>query len=477
MTRTLPSHASHPSRTLTIALLVAAGCSNRPRAQADDAGISPGDAAEIDGRLPDALPDAAPEAAPDAAVDAPPPPGIVTVHVFDPFDDIPSIGTRVLFAGPNDELIADTVTDAEGHTSARMAAGYVTVIRPSSVSVIDLNLTTVLGVKQGETIELGAYARDTTHLGTTTPLLPPLPPDRSATVFTPCTSGGQVLTVFADPACREHVGILARAFGVDPALYSYLADQTLSAGGTVQMPAWQPMANTHVVLPDQTNPPRIVLSPFITVISDAGLYSEFPRNGTIDLNFWRPTIGGDVLFRTPLTRADDPFIGKQEVAARAAGADEMSFQLADLTARWLRRPVVDASGPSPVFTWRQEGDDTATVGWISTRYTGSTKRIRWDIVGAFLSHGRPGFETTGTYTLPQLPDPALRLSLSETNVDFARIRILAVNAEVTYDELRPTIARLLEFESAWFAGETGFVDLARMIALPNVRVVRFAGTH
>jgi hypothetical protein len=105
MTSTFRPRASHLLRTLTIAWLVAAGCSNRPRAQADDAGISPGDAAEIDGGVPDASPDVPPDAAPDAAVDAPPPPGIVTVHVFDPFDGTPSSGIRVLFAGPNDEPI------------------------------------------------------------------------------------------------------------------------------------------------------------------------------------------------------------------------------------------------------------------------------------------------------------------------------------------------------------------------------------
>jgi hypothetical protein len=299
-------------------------------------------------------------------------------------------------------------------------------------------------------------------------------------MFTPCTFNGQVVPVFADPACRQHVGVLARAFTVDPPqLYSYLADQTLSAGGTLAMPAWQPMANTHVVLPDRTNPSNVQLSPFLSLVSDIGLgYSEGPRDfNTLDLNFWRPAIGGDVLFRTTLTRADDRFIGRQEAAARATAADEISFQLADLTARWLHSPVADDTGASPVFNWRQEGEDTATVGWASAVYTGRLQRIRWDIVGAFLDRGRPApLPSTGTYELPQLPDPLLRISLV-SRVDVAKIRVLAVNPEVSYDQLRPTIGRLLDFESAWFGDQTGLVNLEPLIALPNVRVVRFSGSR
>ncbi len=185
----------------------------------------------------------------------------------------------------------------------------------------------------------------------------------------------------------------------------------------------------------------------------------------------------DVLFRTTRTRSDDRFIGKQEVVARAAAADEISFMMSDLTARWFHELIVDDTGPSPMLRWRQEGGDTGTVGWISARYSSRTHPIRWDIVGAFVDRGRPPRqESTGSYMLPQLPDPRLRINWS-SDVDVARVRILAVNPEVTYDQLRPTIARLLDFESAWFGDEILLVDFASLIAMPNVRVARFSGSR
>lgn len=474
------SRVSRPVCVWTVAAALVLGCSSSSRARFD-AGGTPDGALSLDAGLRDAPPDAAVEAGPDASidagVDAPPLPGIVTVHVFGPSDGRPSIGTRVLFAGPNDELIADVVTDEQGHASAHMAAGYVTVIRP--FNIVELDLTTVLGVKEGETIEFGKRARDTTELGTVTVVPPPLSSGAQPWVIAPCPSldpFGLVRPVIAEPACREHVGILAGSSAMDPPLYSYLADQTLTPGAVVQMPAWQPMANLHVALPDRVNGSNVQLSP--SLFEPHVGYSASPRGvGAFDLNFWWPAIGGDVLFWTTLTRSDDRFIGKQEVFARAVAADEISFKMADLTARWLHGVIVDDTGPSPVLRWRQEGGDTGTVGWISARYTSRTHAIRWDIVGAFVDRGRPPRqESTGSYMLPQLPDPRLRIGLS-SDVDAAQVRILAVNPEVTYDQLRPTIAGLLAFEFAWLGDETLLVDFRSLIRQPNVRVVRFSGSR
>jgi hypothetical protein len=50
---------------------------------------------------------------------------------------------------------------------------------------------------------------------------------------------------------------------------------------------------------------------------------------------------------------------------------------------------------------------------------------------------------------------------------------VALNPEVSYDALRPTVARLFDFLSAWLS-ESNPVDLSAMFALPNVHLVRFS---
>jgi len=451
-------------------LLVILGCSSSPRAQ-DDAAVPPVDVTPV----PDCCDLDGPPI--DAAVDAPidaPPPGLVTVHVFSPFDGRP-FAARVLFAGPHDELIADVMTDAQGHAAVAMAAGYVTMIRPSNTTGFDL--TTVLGVKQGDTIEIGVYGGDFTELGTETIVLPALPGNPGAQVFTPCGFLSTQQPVYVNPACRQGVGVLGRSSGPTP-MYSYLANHTMTAGATVQMPAWQPAATTQVTLTGL--PQSTTISPFLEMFTDVGLrYDEADKDfstgggrGPVQ-SFFHAPLAGDLLYRSTLRRSDDNQLGDQAVYVRTPAAAAVTFAMSDLTARWLSPTAIDLGGPSPAFAWVQEGEDTGTIGWFSTRYFGSAGFVRWDIVGPFLNRGRPGpLLSAGTFTLPQLPDPGLRISVF-SDIYYARIRLLALNPEVTYDELRPTIARLFDFEMAWVS-DFSQLDVAALFALPNVQLARFS---
>lgn len=357
----------------------------------------------------------------------------------------------MLFAGPADELIADVMTDAQGHASAHMAAGYVTVIRPSNS--IGFDLTTVLGVKQGDTIEFGVYPGDFTSLGGATIQLPMLSNNQTAQVFTPCGFLSTLQPVYADPACSQHIGILGRSSGTAP-LYTYLTNQTLTAGGTIQMQAWQAMVLTQVTLTGLVGSHKI--SPVISPFTDIGLrYQEGDKDfatgsghGPVQ-NYWRPPFNADLLYRTRITRSDDSALGDQEVFARTPAAAAVSFAMSDLEARWLYPPAVDLTGPSPTFIWPQQGQDTATVGWFSTRYTGRAGAVRWDIVGSFLNAGGPGPGLTGgVFVLPQLPDPGLRVSIF-SNIDVARIRLLAVNPR------SPTISCAPRSRGCWTSRPRG----------------------
>jgi hypothetical protein len=379
----------------------------------------------------------------------------------------------VIFAGPDDEPIADVMADAQGHATAQMAAGSITVIRPSNTTGLDL--TTVLAVKAGDTIEVGARFTDFTALGSLT-LQTPAIDTPFVQSFTPCATasfGG--VSVFADPRCRTHVGVLARADTMPTPQFSYLADQTLNAG-TLQMPAWQAMASTHIELTGLP-PSQFVVFTGLGLFSDIGAaFEEVDKdfvhgggNGPSE-SFWRPAIAGDLRYEIQMRRSTQGLLPAQSVWSRLAAASDITLAMADLQARWLDPVIFDDGGPQASFLWTQDGHDAGQVGWFSTTYASRGGFIRWDIVGPFANGGGPGL-TAGFFTLPQLPDPMLRFGLF-ADPQFAQVRILGVNPELGYDALRPRIGRMFDFERAWNGDSFALVDSDALFAVPGVRRIQ-----
>ena len=119
-----------------------------------------------------------------------PPPTDVKVVVKDRYT--PQAGVRVIFQNPDDSLISDIVTDANGAAEVAMTAGNVTVIRSYPVPTNGgprkvPDVYTYVDVKAGDLLELG---NDESN-GTAGAIVVKVPEGANGTVkvSTPCGSG------------------------------------------------------------------------------------------------------------------------------------------------------------------------------------------------------------------------------------------------------------------------------------------------
>jgi len=233
-------------------------------------------------------------------------------------------------------------------------------------------------------------------------------------------------------------------------------------------------------------PDNIDLQASLALFANVGVYQE-PRLEPVfavqtTQTFDHADVGDSLLLFGFTRRTDDsitiPQIGDQQFYVRTPAAPAIS--LATPVMRWLFRPAIDAHGPSPDLRWIQEGTDTTTLGWLSLNYhnpgdSQHTGIYLWDVVGPVLGPGIANQQTLGVYTLPQLPDPRLRLSVfGEPRAAF--VRALAINPEVSYDQLRPVLARELDFELGC-ASSGLFINLRGLFGLPAVTDVRFSSSR
>ncbi len=122
-----------------------------------------------------------------------PPPPVTDVKLTVHDGATPVAGVKVLFQAADDSLIADATTDATGTATAKMpAGGNVTAIRSFVPGIngepapID-QVTTYVGVKPGDVIDLAGASRDTTpYLATITVAFDQ---GQIIGVMTPCGSG------------------------------------------------------------------------------------------------------------------------------------------------------------------------------------------------------------------------------------------------------------------------------------------------
>jgi hypothetical protein len=144
----------------------------------------------------------------------------VTLRVRD--GSVPQANVKVIFQGPDDSVIADTVTDAAGAVTAKMPnGGNLSVIRTFGPNIygepgpID-HVYTYVGVKPGDSIELtGALRDDTTVL---TKITVGLEAGAQIGVMTPCgsTQGTSPVIEIALKGCGPETDFLIIDYSGDP---------------------------------------------------------------------------------------------------------------------------------------------------------------------------------------------------------------------------------------------------------------------
>jgi len=184
---------------LAALVLLAASCGDN-RTSAPD-GATP-DAPRIDGEI-DAPSDAVVDALLDAAIDAPPdanPADLVTVTAI--FNGQAVAGDTVYFLAPDDTLIAEAATDANGVASASMPAG-------GSVTRVSFDGTTGtlqswLGVKPGDALRSADFDNGVAPIPEQITATVPSDPDPAASlVYVSTTCGAQ--GVFDPPTVQLYL--------------------------------------------------------------------------------------------------------------------------------------------------------------------------------------------------------------------------------------------------------------------------------
>jgi hypothetical protein len=239
--------------SLALALpLVHAGCGH------DHGNVATADAAS--------LADAGP---PDAwAPDAPPGPAPVTVWVHDGLVGL--AGRRVLFLGPDDEVISEQLTDGAGEATATVPfGGQALMVSPDGNYVI---LWQGLSVGTLEVFVDGTYA----------PLTVIAPsrkePNGLYQVQTPCGGGGgpasTLALTFYRQGCTVGDAIVTWRNGAAPSQALLVTNRDITGGGTLDLSAeaYSPMVERSITFANLPSAPQ-------TIVSFAAAYAGFHAPG------------------------------------------------------------------------------------------------------------------------------------------------------------------------------------------------------
>ena len=379
-------------------------------------------------------------------------PGHVDVYLL---GIIPEVGTRVVFAAPDNTLIADVVTDASGKASAAMDAGYVTIVRPFPGTATAKIVTTIMGVKAGDSLKISSSAGQVNTVPPKATVNIPAGDDVTGWLHAPCVAQNAGIGVAnpmdVDPEirCRQNVGILARLH-TPTDQFTYLGAQNLVAGTTYTLPAWQPTASTTYTLAVPATArfrfgaSQYVLSDLGAYYTDDGALSNTTGGVTsLTATFDRPTIGDGLMYAGRMYRTDDTALGFQHVMHRVPAAATATIDIGARLARWFYQPAVQNSPPRMLYpTSGTDGAASATIGWLSFHYFSSGTSVRWEILDG-------GLPANGAYNFPKPPIGDLAFDGSDTvNTGVSpRVSVLTFTGGITYDELRPTIANEIDFTS------------------------------
>ena len=123
----------------------------------------------------------------------PPPPPVTDVKIVVHDATTPQAGVRVIFTNPDDSLVSDTMTGADGSATAELPnGGNLTVIRTYPVDpqgkLTPSEVYSYVGVKAGDRLELGK-AMDATATPAAINVVLPVTTTGPANIMTPCGIG------------------------------------------------------------------------------------------------------------------------------------------------------------------------------------------------------------------------------------------------------------------------------------------------
>lgn len=324
-------------------------------------------------------------------------------------------GAMVAFAGPDGVVTTTLTTDATGHATGTVAiGGSVTVAqRDADPSVRTITQTTIVGLHDGDAIEIGPEAR---FAGAMTITVPALAGATGYHAAGPCLAGDASSTtvdVALGTGCASPRTIVMVADTPTGAQFLTQADVAPADGAMLSMTGtWAPAASIAIAVTAPSTPADLRRD---VILAGGSAYGDAPTG----------VVGTTATFATPAGVGDAALLQANlgtHVIWQVAPLDATAFDASPTL------PAITAVTPtSGAITWELDGPSTADAIVLDMEGGTEGQPIVWR---AILPGDATAFTPPSPAGIPAAPLPVTSMMLFSAST-------------ASWEELRPTIATAL----------------------------------
>ncbi|HTL31781.1 MAG TPA: carboxypeptidase-like regulatory domain-containing protein [Kofleriaceae bacterium] len=354
----------------------------------------------------------------------PPPPTEVRIAVHDPSG--PVAGVAVVFMNPDDSVVADSVTDAQGVAVATMPTGSVTVIREDASSTDPAGAVyTYVGVKAGDKLDLALPALTASSPMTVTVRVPEGDPDAPlpVTVRTPCgeaTGAPPEVTVTLDGRCGAMTDFYVMEIG-DEYPSAFIKRAPIASTVDLSLEMYRPALTTSLSVANAPIGSTVYIEKTLETDLFRPAFSSGPQTlspDTLSVDTIIPDLPGveEQLIATVSYNGSMQRVGKREPYAAAPG-------MVDLATAMIIGPSAPAIS-NDMLTWTETG-------------SGAPDLVAGEVKGALITHRVVAPYAGATLRIPHLPashdafnvkaDDTASIALAKISSGYDGIRAQAFN--------------------------------------------------